>query len=251
MREACAIAREVLDIAGAAVAPGVTTDEIDAIVHAETLKRGAYPSPLNFRGFPKSVCTSVNEVVCHGIPDDTVLRDGDIVNVDVTCYIGGVHGDLSETFAVGTVDTAGRRLVKATHDALQAAIAICKPGVPYKAIGAAIDEVIAPTGLAIPRGFVGHGIGHAFHMAPNVVHHTNEDRNGVMAVGHTFTIKPIVNEGVAEVIEWPDKWTIVTKDGGRSAQFEHTLLIVEDGVEVLTARTPNSQPPWWEDEVEE
>jgi len=245
MREACRIAREVLDVAGKAVRPGVSTDEIDAIVHEESLKRGAYPSPLNYQSFPKSVCTSVNEVICHGIPDATILKEGDIVNVDVTCYVGGYHGDLSETFAVGEVDAEAKRLVKVTYDSWQAAIAICKPGVPYKQIGAAIEEVVAPSGFTIVRGFVGHGIGSAFHMPPNVVHHRNDDRNGEMAPGHTFTIEPMINEGAPSYKEWPDKWTIVTSDGKRSAQFEHTLLITEDGVEVLTPRTVNSQPMWW------
>jgi len=132
-----------------------------------------------------------------------------------------------------------------THEAWQRAISVCAPGVPYKAIGAAIEDVVAPSGFTIVRGFVGHGIGAAFHMPPNVVHHRNEDRNGVMAVGHTFTIEPMVNERAADVTEWPDKWTIATSDGGRSAQFEHTLLIVEGGVEVLTPQTANSQKPWW------
>ncbi|KAG8465259.1 hypothetical protein KFE25_012622 [Diacronema lutheri] len=247
MRAACALARDVLDAAGKAIAPGLRLDEIDRIVHEETIARGAYPSTLNYHGYPKSVCTSVNEIVCHGIPDDNVLHEGDIVNVDVTCYYGGYHGDLSETFAVGRVDAQGRRLVRVTHDAWQAAIAICAPGVPYKAIGAAIEEVVAPSGFSIVRGFVGHGIGHAFHMPPNVVHHRNDDRNGEMAVGHTFTIEPMVNERAVAVTEWDDKWTIATADGGRSAQFEHTLLIVPGGVEVLTLRTPNSQPAWWEE----
>jgi methionyl aminopeptidase len=167
--------RAVLDLAGALVAPGVTTDSIDALVHEEALKRGAYPSPLNYHGFPKSCCTSVNEVICHGIPDSYELCEGDIVNVDVTCYVGGYHGDCSETFLVGEVDDAGKQLVKVTHDVWQAAIDYCKPGALYKGIGAIIEDAIEPYGYSTVAHFCGHGIGKVFHTTPNIFHYRNNE----------------------------------------------------------------------------
>tara|TARA_B110001452_G_scaffold8579_1_gene7493 strand:- start:42 stop:1415 length:1374 start_codon:yes stop_codon:yes gene_type:complete len=187
MRAAGRVAREVLDAAARAVEVGVATDEIDRVVHDETTKRGAYPSPLNYHGFPKSCCTSVNEVICHGIPDASILRDGDIINVDVTCYYGGYHGDCSETFLVGQVDDAGRQLVKVTYDCWQAAIDYCKPGQPYSGIGAIIEQAIAPYGYSTVREFCGHGIGTIFHTNPNILHYKNNEP-GTMEVGHVFTI---------------------------------------------------------------
>lgn len=207
MRAAGRIAREVLDLAGNALKVGMTTDEIDALVHEATIARGAYPSPLNYHGFPKSCCTSVNEVICHGIPDSSQLRDGDICNVDVTCYFGGYHGDCSETFLVGEVDEAGKRLVKATYDAWQAAIAYCAPGREYKGIGAIIEDAIVPLGYTSVSHFCGHGIGSVFHTTPNVIHMRNQEP-GKMEAGHTFTIEPMINEGRAQHIEWRDGWTV-------------------------------------------
>ena len=245
MRVAGRVAREVLDLAGALAQPGVATDEIDALVHAETIKRGAYPSPLNYHGFPKSCCTSVNEVICHGIPDSRVLRDGDIVNIDITCYYGGYHGDLSEMFLVGDVDEAGKQLVKVTHDCWRAAIEYCKPGQPYKGIGSIIEDYIKPYGYTSVRHFCGHGIGKVFHTTPNVLHYKNSEP-GRMEVGHCFTIEPMICEGTAAHLDWKDGWTATTKDGKRSAQFEHTLLITPDGVEEMTGRIATSNPFWWE-----
>lgn len=248
MRVVCRMAREVLDAAGRAVRVGATTDEIDAIVHAETIARGAYPSPLNYNGFPKSCCTSVNEVVCHGFPNAYVLRDGDIINVDVTCYYGGFHGDCSETFLVGNVDARGRELVKTTYDCLNAGIAVCKPGVPYHNIGGVIEDLAHAAGFTTTPNFCGHGVHRVFHDNPTVLHYRNVVPNGVMKPGITFTIEPMINEGTAKNVMWPDDWTATTKDGKRSAQFEHTLLITEDGVERLTARLPTSVPFFWEEE---
>lgn len=247
MRAASRVSREVLDAVVAAVRPGVTTDELDAIVHAEAIARGAYPSPLNYCGFPKAAAISINEVVCHGIPDDTELLDGDIVNIDVSCYIGGVHGDLSEMVLVGDVDDASRGLVRVTHDAWQAAIDACGPGVPYGRIGEVIEAYAVPRGYSVVRQFCGHGIGRVFHAPPNVVHYASGTDYGVMLPGHTFTIEPMLNAGSADILEWADGWTITTADGARSAQFEHTLLVTEHGVEALTARTENSQTFHWED----
>merc|ERR1719502_1493399 len=245
MRAAGRVAREVLDLAGRMVAPGVTTDAIDALVTEECIKRGAYPSPLNYHGFPKSCCTSVNEVICHGIPDSSILRDGDIINVDVTCYYGGYHGDCSETFLVGEVDDAGRQLVKVTYDCWQAAIEYCKPGKPYSGIGAIIEETIAPYGYSTVREFCGHGIGKIFHTNPNILHYKNNEP-GTMEVGHVFTIEPMICEGTFRHVMWNDAWTATTKDGRRSAQFEHTLLITPTGTEALTGKLPTSLPFFWE-----
>lgn len=163
----------------------MTTDAIDAAVHAATVERGAYPSPLNYRGFPKSCCTSVNEVICHGIPDNRKLRDGEIVNIDITCYFEGYHGDCSETFLVGDVDEEGKRLVKATYDAWQAAIAYCKPGKRWNGIGAVIEDAVTPLGYTSARQFCGHGIGKVFHTNPNILHCRNNEP-GTMAVGNVY-----------------------------------------------------------------
>ena len=190
MRAAGRCAREVLDATGRAVKPGVTTDELDAVAHAATIERGAYPSPLNYHGFPKSICTSVNEVICHGIPDDIPLKEGDVVNVDITVYLNGYHGDCSEMFYVGEVDDKSVKLVEATYDCWQAAIEACKPGVNYKQLGGIIEESIQGTGYKSVQQFCGHGIGKLFHTNPNVLHYKNSEPNGVMAVGHTFTIEP-------------------------------------------------------------
>ncbi|KAK4529335.1 hypothetical protein CCYA_CCYA01G0192 [Cyanidiococcus yangmingshanensis] len=247
MRKAGRIAREVLDIACQAVHVGMTTDEIDAIVHEETIRRDAYPSPLNYSGFPKSCCTSINEVICHGIPDSTRLRDGDIINIDVTCYVDGVHGDCSEMVLVGNVDEAGRKLVKVTFECLEKAIRICRPGTDYSTIGAVIEEHATQHGFGVARDFLGHGIGHEFHDMPNILHFRNREPYGRMKVGHTFTIEPMLHETMnTRYRVWSDGWTAVTEDGARSAQYEHTLLIVEDGVEILTQKTPDSFPYFWE-----
>ncbi len=245
MRAAGRVAREVLDAAAAMVAPGVMTDEIDAVVHAETVARGAYPSPLNYHGFPKSCCTSVNEVICHGIPDSYELKEGDMVNVDVTCYYGGYHGDCSETYAVGELDEAGQQLVRVTHDAWQAAIAYCKPGAAYSGIGSIIEDYIVPYGYTTVAHFCGHGIGKIFHTTPNILHYRNREP-GTMKAGHVFTIEPMICEGKTRHIEWPDGWTATTKDGKRSAQFEHTLLVTDTGVEALTGKLPSSKAFFWE-----
>jgi methionyl aminopeptidase len=234
MRTVCRMAREVLDSAAKSVAVGVTTDEIDRIVHEEIIKRNAYPSPLNYRNFPKSCCTSVNEVICHGIPDRRPLQDGDIVNIDVTLYYDGFHGDLNETYLVGNVDEAGRNLVESSRECLMKAIEICKPGVRYREVGNIIDNIAKKNGHSVVKTYCGHGIHELFHCAPNVPHYKNNKAIGTMKPGHTFTIEPMISEGSWQDEHWPDDWTAVTIDGKRSAQFEHTLLITETGVEILT-----------------
>lgn len=250
MRVAGRIAREVLDAAGRMVEPGVFTDEIDAVVHAETIARGAYPSPLNYNKFPKSCCTSVNEVVCHGIPDSTALVNGDIINVDVTVFFDGFHGDCSEMFLVGEVDEAGKRLVRTTYECLERAIAICKPEVAVKKIGGVIEEHAKAAGLSVVRNFCGHGVGSVFHTTPNIMHYKNNEPAGIMKAGVTFTIEPMINEGTAKNVTWPDEWTATTLDGKRSAQYEHTLLITETGVEKLTGKIESSPKYFWEVEEE-
>lgn len=247
MRVSCRMAREILDMAGRMVRPGVLTDDIDEIVHREIIGRGAYPSPLNYNKFPKSCCTSINEVVCHGIPDSTALVDGDIVNIDITVYYNGFHGDCSETFLVGNVDERGRHLVKTTYDCLESAIAICKPGLAVKNIGGVIEDIAAREGFSVVRNFCGHGVNSVFHTTPNVMHFRNNEPAGVLKPNVTFTIEPMVNEGTPRNVTWPDEWTTTTLDGKRSAQFEHTLLITEDGVEKLTAKIDSSPKYFWEE----
>ncbi|ORX58315.1 methionyl aminopeptidase 1 [Hesseltinella vesiculosa] len=234
MRECCKIAREVLDIGAAAVRPGITTDEIDRIIHEATIERGAYPSPLNYYRFPKSVCTSVNEVICHGIPDQRPLKEGDIVNLDVTCYYKGFHGDLNETYLVGKVDEKGQKLVQTARECLEKAIAMVKPGVRYRDFGKVIEEHAKKNGFSVVRTFCGHGINQLFHCAPNVPHYANNKAVGILKPGHVFTIEPMICEGTWRDQLWPDNWTAVTADGKRSAQFEHTMLVTETGVEILT-----------------
>ncbi|KAF8058467.1 MAP1A [Scenedesmus sp. PABB004] len=244
IRAACRAGREALDAAHAAVRPGVTTDELDRVVHEALVEAGAYPSPLNYFNFPKSVCTSVNEVICHGIPDARELADGDLVNVDVTAFLGGYHGDLNETFTVGQVDEEGRRLIRVTHDALGAAIAACKPGVRYRDLGDVISRAVTAAGMSVVKTYCGHGIGDLFHCAPNIPHYAHNKAVGVMKEGQVFTIEPMVNLGTWRDVMWPDGWTAATADGKRSAQFEHQLLITATGAEVLTARLPTSPPLW-------
>lgn len=246
MRKACVAARTVLDTAIAAVRPGITTDELDRIAHETTIGLGAYPSTLNYQGYKKSICTSINEVVCHGIPDDRPLKNGDIVNVDVTVYIDGMHGDCSETVYVGHVDPAAERLVKATHEAMMAAIDEVRPGQPFYVIGRAIDEVANKYGYSVVRDFTGHGIGSLFHMDPQVLHYFTPRMSERMQAGMTFTIEPMINEGTWRCSIWPDNWTAVTTDLKRSAQFEHTVLVTKDGHDILTL---GSGVPWFKREA--
>ncbi len=234
MRRACRAAAEVLDIGAAAVAPGVTTDAIDAIVHQAYIDRGGYPSTLNYRGYPKSLCTSVNEVICHGIPDDRPLRDGDIVNLDVTIFLDGVHGDTNATFLVGDVDEASRRLVEVTRECLARGIAAVKPGQPFSDIGRAIEDHATANHYEVVRAFVGHGIGEQFHTDLQIPHYYEPRFTAIMETGMIFTIEPMISMGTGQHRIWSDDWTAVTADGSRTAQFEHTVLVTDDGVEILT-----------------
>jgi methionyl aminopeptidase len=234
MRVAGRIAAEALELVGRHVTPGVTTDELDAIGHDYLVSRGAYPSTLGYRGFPKSLCTSVNEVVCHGIPDSTQLRDGDIVNIDITAYIGGVHGDNDATFLVGDVADEDRLLVERTREALHRAIKAVRPGRPVSVIGRVIESYARRFGYGVVRDFTGHGIGTSFHSGLVIPHYDDEAHSTVMEPGMTFTIEPMLNLGTHEWEMWDDGWTVVTRDRRRSAQFEHTILVTDDGAEVLT-----------------
>ncbi len=234
MRHAGRVAAEVLDATARAIAPGVTTDQLDELAHEECLRRGAYPSPLNYRGFPKSICTSVNEVICHGIPDSRPLRDGDIVNLDITVFVGGVHGDTNATFPVGAVDDASSRLIDTTRSCLEAGIAAVAPGRPLSVIGKAIESIAHQAGYSVVRTYVGHGIGEVFHNGLVIPHYYKPDADTVMEEGMTFTIEPMINAGAWQDRSWDDGWTSVTADGSRSAQFEHTLVVTAEGAEVLT-----------------
>jgi len=235
MRASGGLAADVLEMACAMAAPGVTTESIDAAVHEMVVGAGAYPSPLNYGRFPKSVCTSVNECICHGIPDSRELRGGDILNIDVTVFLDGHHGDTSRMVGVGEVLPEAQRLMDATKASLEAAIAICGPGVPFQKLGGEIQKVADSAGFGVVKDFVGHGVGTVFHCSPTVLHYRNMDfMQGKMQVGQTFTIEPMLTEGSTRPRFWPDEWTAVTADGGLSAQYEHTLLITEGGAEILT-----------------
>jgi methionyl aminopeptidase len=238
MRKVCHLAAETLLVAGDQLRVGMTTLDIDRIVHEHTLSQGARPAPLNYKGFPKSVCTSVNDIVCHGIPDGTVLRNGDIVNVDVTHIFEGFHGDTSATFYVGTPSPETRRLVEVARRSLELGIAEVREGARLGDIGAAIQDYVEGEGCSVVKDFVGHGIGRKFHTEPQVKHYGKRGTGERLRAGMTFTIEPMVNLGGWEVeVDPDDKWTVRTADRSLSAQFEHTLLVTRDGVEVLTARS--------------
>jgi methionyl aminopeptidase len=237
LREAGKLAAEVLAAAGKMTKPGIATDEIDRVVHEKCIELECYPSPLNYYNFPKSVCTSVNEVICHGIPDSRELQDGDICNVDVTVYYKGVHADLNETWLIGNVSPQHTNLVTTAYNCLNAAIEAVRPGMLYRELGNIINRVATKAGCQVVRTYCGHGIGELFHTIPNVPHYANNKAVGVMQPGNIFTIEPMINQGKWGDVLWPDEWTAVTKDGKWSAQFEHTLLVTKTGVEVLTART--------------
>ncbi|KAK4753199.1 hypothetical protein SAY87_021997 [Trapa incisa] len=233
MRASGKLAAQVLEFAGTLLKPGITTDEIDEAVHQMIIDNGAYPSPLGYGGFPKSVCTSVNECICHGIPDSRPLEDGDIINIDVTVYLNGYHGDTSATFFCGEVDKEAKKLVQVTKECLDKAISICAPGVELKKIGRTIHDHADKHRYGVVRQFVGHGVGRVFHADPVVLHFRNND-GGRMRLNQTFTIEPMLTIGSINPIMWDDNWTVVTEDGSLSAQFEHTILITEEGAEILT-----------------
>lgn len=234
MRIAGAVAAEVLIEVGKAVAPGVTTDELDRVGHDACIARGAYPSPLGYRGYPKSLCTSVNDVICHGIPDSRRLVDGDVVNVDVTAYIGGVHGDTNATFCVGDVDDDSKGLIRATRAAMHAGIGAVRPGARVHDIGRAIEASVKGTGYGVVAEFIGHGIGDQFHTSLQIPHYYDPRARTEITNAMTFTVEPMITIGDPSLDLWDDDWTAATLSGQRCAQFEHTLLVTPDGVEILT-----------------
>ncbi|CAB3361422.1 Hypothetical predicted protein [Cloeon dipterum] len=242
MRVACKLGREVLDEAAKTLDIGVTTDEVDRVVHEACIERNCYPSPLNYYQFPKSCCTSINEVICHGIPDRRPLQEGDICNVDVTVYHRGFHGDLNETFFIGNVSDSAKKLVNVTWECLKKSMDAVKPGEKYREIGNVIQKHAQANNFSVVRSYCGHGINQLFHTAPSVPHYAKNKAIGIMKPGHCFTIEPMISEGSWRDEMWPDNWTAVTIDGMLSAQFEHTLLVTDDGVEVLTERPGNPLP---------
>ncbi len=234
MRVAGKVAAQALEEVGKNIVPGVTTDELDRIGHEFMLDHGAYPSTLGYRGFPKSLCTSLNEVICHGIPDDTVVRDGDIINIDITAFKDGVHGDTDATFLVGAVDEESRLLVERTREAMMRAIKAVRPGRQLNIIGRVIESYAKRFGYGVVRDFTGHGIGTTFHSGLIVPHYDDPNASTLIEPGMTFTIEPMLTLGTIDYDVWPDRWTVVTKDRRRTAQFEHTLLVTDDGSEILT-----------------
>jgi len=242
MRYAGQMAADILRLAGEFVKPGMTTNDIDVFVHDLTIERGAYPSPLNYHRYPKSVCTSLNEVICHGIPDSTVIEDGDIINLDVTCFVNGVHGDTNATFMVGDVSAEDRLLVKVTEECMWRGIEAVVPGRPLSDIGKAIEDHAKTHRMGVVRAFIGHGIGEQFHTDVQVLHYYDPRNNTIMKPGMVFTIEPMITLGTWQFHMWDDDWTAVTADGKRTAQFEHMVLVTDTGVEVLTAG-PNAVSP--------
>jgi methionyl aminopeptidase len=242
MRHTCRAARRVLDKAIKAVRPGVTTDYLDAVVHEACIAEGGYPSPLNYNGFPKSVCTSVNEVICHGIPDDRPLKSGDIVNIDVTIFLNGLHGDCSETVPVGSIDQESQNLLTVVYESMMRGIAAIRPNGLIRDIGRAIETYVKEHGYSVVRAYCGHGIGKLFHSSPTVPHFYNPKEHTKIKPGMILTVEPMINMGTWKHTIWTDGWTAVTLDLKRSAQFEHTVLVAQNGVEVLTLTEKQSQP---------
>jgi methionyl aminopeptidase len=234
MRIAGRIAAQAMHAAAAAISPGITTDDLDRVVHEFLIDHRAYPSTLGYRGFPKSCCTSVNEVICHGIPDARPLQEGDIVKIDVTAYIGGVHGDTCATFSCGEVDEPSRLLTERTHEALLRAINAVKPGRQVNIIGRVIESYAKRFGYGVVRDYTGHGVHTAFHSGLVIPHYDEPAYDTVIRPGMTFTIEPMITLGTGDWYMWDDGWTVLTADGSRCAQFEHTLAVTERGAEVLT-----------------
>lgn len=235
IRRAGRIAAQAMEAAAAAIAPGVTTDALDKIAHEYLCDHGAYPSCLGYMGFPKSICTSINEVICHGIPDSTVLNEGDIINLDVTAYIDGVHGDTNATYGVGQIDEESALLIERTHNSMMRAIKAVRPGREVNVLGRVIESYAKRFDYGVVRDYTGHGVGEAFHSGLIIPHYDSAPLyDTVMEVGMVFTIEPMLTLGTIEWEQWDDGWTVVTKDRSRTAQFEHTLVVTEDGADILT-----------------
>jgi methionyl aminopeptidase len=235
IRKACILVKETLDMITGFIKPGISTIEINDIIHEYTLKRGAVPAPLNYNGFPKSVCTSINGVVCHGIPDNTILADGDIINVDVTSILDGYYGDSGRMYTIGSVSDEARKLVRVAEECLNIGISKVMPLNDIGEIGYAIERYANKHGYSVVRDYGGHGIGVEFHEEPHIHHFGTRRRGVIMVPGMIFTIEPMINQGRYDTKLMPDRWTAITSDGSLSAQWEHTVLVTADGVEVLTA----------------
>ncbi|MFC7402172.1 type I methionyl aminopeptidase [Citricoccus sp. GCM10030269] len=235
IRAAGRIAAQAMQETAQHIAPGVTTAQLDRVAHEFLISHGAYPSCLGYREFPKSICTSINEVICHGIPDDTVLEDGDIINLDITAYLDGHHGDHNMTFLVGTVDEESRLLVERTHEAMMRGIRAVKPGREINVIGRSIESYAKRFGYGVVRDFIGHGVGLEFHSGLVIPHYDAAPaHNTLMVPGMVFTIEPMITLGTIQWDQWEDGWTVVTRDRKRTAQFEHTLVVTDDGADILT-----------------
>ncbi len=245
MRKACKLTAEALDMMVDVVKPGVTTEALDKLCFEFAMDHGAYPAPLNYRGYRKSICTSINHVVCHGIPDDKPLREGDIVNIDVTLIVDGWHGDSSRMYLVGAVPRRAERLVEVTYEAMMRGIAMVKPGNTTGDIGAAIQEFAEGERCSVVREFCGHGLGRLFHDEPNILHYGRHGEGVVLKPGMFFTIEPMINLGRPHVKVLADGWTAVTRDRSLTAQFEHTVGVTEEGVEIFTLSPKGyNQPPY-------
>lgn len=235
MKNSCTLAAEVLVMITEHVSEGITTYELDKICHKFIMKHGAYPSPLNYNGYPKSICTSINETVCHGIPNKKIkLKNGDIVNIDITVFLEGYHGDISRMFAIGNVSKTAERILEISEEALYRGIQALGPDKRLGDMGYAVQSFVEDNGFGVVRDFIGHGIGREFHEDPPVPHVGKEGKGVRLKPGMTFTVEPMINEGSHEVELQSDNWTVLTKDRKLSSQFEHTVLITEDGVEILT-----------------
>lgn len=243
MREASRIAADALQAAGEACVPGATTDDVDKVVHDYLVAHGAYPSTLGYRGFPKSCCVSLNEIVCHGIPDTQVIEEGDIVNVDVTAYKNGVHGDTNATFYAGEVSEENRLLVERTYTAMMRGIKAIKPGREINVIGRVIESYAKRFGYNVVRDFTGHGVGTTFHNGLIVLHYDEPSQNTVLEPGMTLTVEPMINLGALDYTIWNNDWTVQNKDGRWTAQFEHTILVTDTGYEILTLPTTGEVDP--------
>lgn len=234
IRRACRLTAQLLTEVEKLVFPGVKTNEIDAWVDSETRKRGAVPAPLNYKGFPKSVCISINEVVCHGIPSERTLKSGDIVNIDITCILDGFYGDASRMYLVGDVSESAKRLVDVTRECLMRAVSAIRPFEPVNNVGKTIQPIAEAAGFSVVRDFVGHGVGKTFHHDPYVCHYNVSEPTMILVPNMVFTIEPMINAGAYATTVLKDGWTAVTKDGSLSAQWEHTILVTENGAEILT-----------------
>ena len=244
MRDTCQLAAKTLNFIEGKLELGMTTDDINELCHNYIVENGAYPSPLNYHGFPKSVCTSLNHVICHGIPNKKdKLKDGDILNIDVTTYLKNFHGDTNRTFLIGNVKPEIKKLVKVTYECMMAGISVCRPGARMGDIGAIIQKMAHDHGYSVVHEYCGHGIGREFHEEPQVLHYGTKGAGVEMKSGMTFTIEPMINLGKRHCRLLKDEWTVVTQDNSPSAQFEHTILITESGYEILTLDPDGKQIP--------